>query len=239
MDGTKQTKWWKDRSDAPSGTRQIPVLLFRPNPSAWRYQVPLSDCQKPRRSLHSTLSTEKFISQTSITCCYQLRRISSVRKYLSTEATVELVTSLILSRLNYCYSLLSGMSAPSVHSLRRIHNCVVRFILKNPIKLTTSLLCFNLSTGSQFYKDLVYIMHKSENSNAMWDRCLTLSLFLFTDIDECVSSPCQNGGTCTDEVNGYLCHCAPGFAGLQCQTGKVAHEFTTTCVRLSTVTVYL
>ena len=39
------------------------------------------------------------------------------------------------------------------------------------------------------------------------------------DIDECASGPCQNGGTCTDQVNGYLCQCAPGYTDLQCQTG--------------------
>lgn len=42
----------------------------------------------------------------------------------------------------------------------------------------------------------------------------------FADIDECVSAPCQNGGTCVDQVNGYLCQCAPGYTDLQCQTGK-------------------
>ena len=41
----------------------------------------------------------------------------------------------------------------------------------------------------------------------------------FTDIDECASAPCQNGGTCIDQVNGYLCQCAPGYTDLQCQTG--------------------
>ena len=41
-----------------------------------------------------------------------------------------------------------------------------------------------------------------------------------TDIDECASGPCQNGGTCVDQVNGYQCHCAPGYTDLQCQTGK-------------------
>ena len=41
-----------------------------------------------------------------------------------------------------------------------------------------------------------------------------------TDIDECTSVPCQNGGTCIDQVNGYLCQCAPGYTDLQCQTGK-------------------
>ena len=40
---------------------------------------------------------ENFVSQTAKSCYYRLHRISSVRKYLSTEATVKLVTSLILS----------------------------------------------------------------------------------------------------------------------------------------------
>ena len=60
---------------------------------------------------YSTLSMKKFISQTFKSCYYQLSRISSLRKYLSTEATVKLVTSFILSRLDYCNFLLSGLVA--------------------------------------------------------------------------------------------------------------------------------
>ena len=45
-------------------------------------------------------------------------------------------------------------------------------------------------------------------------------MFPCADVDECVSAPCQNGGTCVDQVNGYLCQCAPGYTDLQCQTGK-------------------
>ena len=84
--------------------------------------------------LDSTVSMENFISETAKSCYYQLRRISSVRKYLSTEDTVKLVTSLILSRLNYCNSLLSGLPASFVHSLRRVHICAARLILKTKIK---------------------------------------------------------------------------------------------------------
>nr|KAG5712306.1 hypothetical protein BaRGS_023885 [Batillaria attramentaria] len=36
-------------------------------------------------------------------------------------------------------------------------------------------------------------------------------------VDECLSGPCQNGGSCQDQVNGYLCQCPPGYSGLQCQ----------------------
>ena len=48
--------------------------------------------------------------------------------------------------------------------------------------------------------------------------------FILTDIDECSSAPCQNSGTCIDQVNGYLCQCAPGYTDLQCQTGKCMKE---------------
>ena len=47
--------------------------------------------------------------------------------------------------------------------------------------------------------------------------------FLFsklTDIDECSSNPCENGGTCIDAVNMYTCSCAAGFNGTNCETSK-------------------
>ena len=34
-----------------------------------------------------------------------------------------------------------------------------------------------------------------------------------TDINECLSNPCQNNGDCTDGVNGYQCGCVDGFTG--------------------------
>ena len=43
----------------------------------------------------------------------------------------------------------------------------------------------------------------------------------FSDIDDCATWPCQNGGTCVDEVNGYTCVCAVGFEGPDCAIGKL------------------
>ncbi|XP_054027363.1 cubilin [Dryobates pubescens] len=40
------------------------------------------------------------------------------------------------------------------------------------------------------------------------------------NIDECISSPCQNGGTCADGVNGYSCECTSAWTGPQCQTAQ-------------------
>ena len=43
-------------------------------------------------------------------------------------------------------------------------------------------------------------------------------IILPPDIDECASSPCQNGGTCTDSVNSYTCNCDAGYSGDNCET---------------------
>ena len=40
------------------------------------------------------------------------------------------------------------------------------------------------------------------------------------DIDDCVTIPCQNGGSCTDQVNSYTCNCADGYDGPNCETGN-------------------
>ena len=44
------------------------------------------------------------------------------------------------------------------------------------------------------------------------------------DIDECSSSPCKNGGTCTDHVNRYRCTCAAGYTGANCNAGTCEHD---------------
>lgn len=33
------------------------------------------------------------------------------------------------------------------------------------------------------------------------------------DINECVSHPCKNGGTCIDQLGNYYCRCAAPFKG--------------------------
>ena len=85
---------------------------------------------------------ETGINQTPNSCYYQLRRFRCVPKCLFTEATVTLITSLILSRLDYCNSLLSRLPASSIHSLRYSQNCAVHPETK--LKLTTSLLLQSL-----------------------------------------------------------------------------------------------
>jgi len=56
----------------------------------------------------------------------------------------------------------------------------------------------------------------------MYNRYITLAIctygtYFVLDINECISYPCTNDGTCIDEVNGYSCTCLGGFTGTQCE----------------------
>jgi hypothetical protein len=81
-------------------------------------------------TLDNVLSMQKFLTQTCQSCYYHIRRIGYIRKYLSTEATSKLVVSLILSRLDYCNALLSGLPASSLLCLQRIQNTAARLVLR-------------------------------------------------------------------------------------------------------------
>ncbi|XP_068612514.1 coagulation factor VII [Brachionichthys hirsutus] len=42
----------------------------------------------------------------------------------------------------------------------------------------------------------------------------------YTAADHCLSSPCKNGATCTRRVEAYVCKCAPGFHGHNCDKAR-------------------
>ncbi|XP_077983821.1 sushi, von Willebrand factor type A, EGF and pentraxin domain-containing protein 1-like [Glandiceps talaboti] len=52
--------------------------------------------------------------------------------------------------------------------------------------------------------------------NTMAEVEITVSAFC-EEIDLCLSSPCDNGGTCEDNISGFTCHCVSGYHGDRCE----------------------
>ena len=50
-------------------------------------------------------------------------------------------------------------------------------------------------------------------------------LLFISDVNECFSSPCRNGGQCVDGLHQYLCFCDDEFSGANCERRKFASIF--------------
>jgi hypothetical protein len=59
---------------------------------------------------------------------YQLHNIGSIRKYLSRDVAAQLIHSFVTSRLDYCNSLLYGISDKSLKRLRKVQNTAARIV---------------------------------------------------------------------------------------------------------------
>ena len=98
-------------------------------------RIQFSDCVKNLGVyLDSSLSMEQHINNLCKTLFFHLRRISKIRNFLTINAANKLVVSFILSRLDYCNSVLAGLSDKKMSKLQRIQNCAARMVLKKSRK---------------------------------------------------------------------------------------------------------
>lgn len=125
------------------------------------------------------------VSNVVRTVKYHIRNLCRIRKYLDESTTHAAVRALVLSRLDYCNSLLSGTTAKNIHRLQLLQNQSARLIFKQPksthttpllnslhwlpiqqrVLFKTSTLVFkslhNLSPS--YLTDLVHVRHSSYN----------------------------------------------------------------------------
>ena len=66
------------------------------------------------------------------TANFELCRFNSIRHYLSVQATKTFVPAFVLSRLDYCNSLLSGCPPYLLNRLQKVQNNAACLILKAP-----------------------------------------------------------------------------------------------------------
>ena len=78
------------------------------------------------------LSFSTHTANLTRSCRYLLYNIRRIRPFLSTQATQLLVQSLVISRLDYCNSLLAGLPLSAIRPLQLIQNAAARLVFNLP-----------------------------------------------------------------------------------------------------------
>uniref|UniRef100_A0A8C5PP82 Reverse transcriptase domain-containing protein n=1 Tax=Leptobrachium leishanense TaxID=445787 RepID=A0A8C5PP82_9ANUR len=95
-------------------------------------------------TLDSALSFIPHIQSLSSSCRYQLRNISRIRPFLTTVTTKQLIHALVISRLDYCNNLLSGLPLSRLSPLQSILNASARLIHLTCRSVSAAPLCESL-----------------------------------------------------------------------------------------------
>ena len=83
-------------------------------------------------TLDCHLTMNAHVSNIARTCYIELRRLASIRRFLTSTATATLVSAFVLSRIDYCNSLLFGSTHDVTSHFQRIQNYAARVILRLP-----------------------------------------------------------------------------------------------------------
>ena len=83
-------------------------------------------------TLDSHLITNAHVSNIAPICSFELRRLVSIPIFLTSSATATLVSAFVLSRIDYCSSLLFGSTHDVTSHLQRIQNYAARVIMRLP-----------------------------------------------------------------------------------------------------------
>ena len=83
-------------------------------------------------TLDCHLTMNAHVSNIARTCSFELRRLASICRLLTSTATASIVSAFVLSRIDYCNSLLFGSTHDVTSHLQRIQNYAARVIFRFP-----------------------------------------------------------------------------------------------------------
>ena len=82
-------------------------------------------------TLDSALSIKQQINTVCRACYVYIRQIFKIRKFLSQESVVKLVSCLVLSGLDDCNSLLADLPTESINKLQNVQNYAARLVFRH------------------------------------------------------------------------------------------------------------
>ena len=80
----------------------------------------------------SSMTMSTHVTRTCKSINYHIRNISKIRKYVDTNTCHAAARALVLSRLDYCNSLLNGIKQADIDRLQRLQNNAARIIFLQP-----------------------------------------------------------------------------------------------------------
>jgi hypothetical protein len=137
---TSAIKIWMSENQLKLNDDKTEALLFVPDKLTDTFElpsgipigshvIPFSDSARNLGFvLDSKLTMKKHVISVCQSAYCELRRISSIRRYLTKDATQVLVTSCILSKLDYCNSLLMGTDLVVTNPMQKVQNFAARLI---------------------------------------------------------------------------------------------------------------
>ena len=84
-------------------------------------------------TLDCHLTMNAHVSNIAWTCYFELRRLASICRFLTSTATATHVSAFVLSRIDYCNSLLFSSTHDVTFHLQRMQNYAARVILRFPM----------------------------------------------------------------------------------------------------------
>ena len=146
----RQIKIWMTKNKLKLNEQKTEVLLCGPSSrretvpvdclSVGEASIPFSNVVKTLGvTLDAELSVEQHVSADVRSCFFHIRSLSKVRPYITYKAASSIAVCLILSKLDYCNSLLSGLPQKQIKRLQAVQNAAARTVMKCKKTQTTSL----------------------------------------------------------------------------------------------------
>ena len=80
------------------------------------------------------LTMDKQVTAVCKACNFHLYRLSSIRRYITTDGARSVVQALITSRLDYCNSLLANLTNTQMKRLKSIQHKAARLVTRTPLR---------------------------------------------------------------------------------------------------------